>query len=588
MSNKPLNTKPPPGRSQGRTLTRIPRAFDLLLVISLGLPAAVLAAPGDLDPSFDGDGRVLTDFGGFDRPFDVVRQSDGKLVAAGVSFINGSDDFSLARYNPDGSLDTEFGVLGRTVTDLGGNDGVSALVVQPDGNLVAAGFSNSGGIPAFALARYRPDGSLDPGFGNGGIVRDVVGGIAAFSSSLVRQPDGKLVAAGAAGNLATIGVDLALSRYNPDGSLDTSFGAGGHAFLPLPITADAAFSLVIQLDNKLVAAGPAAAVDANNQFGPADFLVARFNSDGSLESFNTFFFPRTSNDIPYKVTVQPDLKLVIAGVSNSNGTDDLALFRLNPNLSIDTGFGDLGGGRLVDLGGGETARDLVVEPDGKLALAGSSSIGEDIDFVVARFNSNGSSDTGFGSGGVTRTSFGGPSVEGAFGLVREPDGRLVAAGTSDAAGDLDFALARFGVTDTPLPPPAFCNGRPVTIMGTPGNDNLRGTPGDDVIHGLGGNDTIRGLDGNDILCGGPGRDVLTGGPGRDRMFGQGGRDKLFGQAGADTMHGGGDRDRCNGGSGRDNIVCEGGRRPPRPPPPPLPPVLPAGVCNTPLCEPDPL
>ena len=81
-----------------------------------------------------------------------------------------------------------------------------------------------------------------------------------------------------------------------------------------------------------MAAGPAAAVDANNQFGPADFLVARFNSDGSLESFNTFFFPRSpADDIPYKVTVQPDLKLVIAGVSNSNGTDDLALFRLNPN-----------------------------------------------------------------------------------------------------------------------------------------------------------------------------------------------------------------------------------------------------------------
>jgi uncharacterized delta-60 repeat protein len=253
-----------------------------LLLILLSLPAAVLAAPADLDPSFDGDGRVLTDFGGFDRPFEVVRQPDGKLVAQGQ------------------------------------------------------------------LATWQRLVSICP----------------------------------------------------------------------------------IQLDNKLVAAGPAAAVDADNQFGPADFLVARFNSDGSLESFNTFFFPRTSNDIPYKVTVQPDLKLVIAGVSNSNGTDDLALFRLNPDLSIDTGFGDLGGGRLVDLGGGgETARDLVVQPDGKLALAGSSSIGEDIDFVAARFNSNGSSDTGFGSGGVTRTSFGSPSVEGAFGLVREPDGRLVAAGT---------------------------------------------------------------------------------------------------------------------------------------------------------------
>ena len=531
---------------------------------------------------------MLTDFGGFDRPFDVVRQPDGKLVAAGISFINGGEDFSLARYNPDGSLDTEFGVLGRTVTNLGGNDGVFALVVQPDGKLVAAGFSNSGSGPAFALARYRPDGSLDPGFGNGGVVLDVVGGFG-FSTSLVLQADGKLVAAGTSANLATFATfstDLALARYNPDGSLDTSFGAGGHALLSIPTT-DTAFSLAIQPDNKLVAVGPATLVLPNGNLGPADFLVARFNSDGSLEGFFTIFFSATSNDIPFKVEVQPDLKLVVAGVSNANGNDDLALVRLNPDGSFDTGFG-VGGGRLVDLGGNDIARDLVVQPDGKLALASPSSIGEDIDFVVARFNSNGSSDTGFGSGGVTRTSFGSPSVEGAFGLVREPDGRLVAAGTSDAAGDLDFALARFGVTDTPLPPPAFCNGRPVTIMGTLGNDNLRGTPGDDVIHGLGGNDTIRGLDGNDILCGGPGRDVLTGGPGRDRMFGQAGRDKLFGQDGADTMRGGGDRDRCNGGRGRDNIACEGGRRPPRPPAPPLAPVLPAGVCNTPLCEPNPL
>jgi uncharacterized delta-60 repeat protein len=186
MSTKPLNTEPRPGSPQSSSLTRCQRAFDLLLLISLSLPAGGLAAPGDLDPSFEGDGRVLTDLGGFDRAFDVIRQPDGKLVAGGVSFINGSEDFSLARYNADGSLDTEFGVLGRALIDLGGNDGVFALLVQPDGNLVAGGFSNIGGIPAFALARYRPDGSLDPGFGNGGIVRDVVGGIA-FSSSLVLQ-----------------------------------------------------------------------------------------------------------------------------------------------------------------------------------------------------------------------------------------------------------------------------------------------------------------------------------------------------------------------------------------------------------------
>jgi uncharacterized delta-60 repeat protein len=579
-----MKTNPSSGMSQDGSLLRFPRGFALLLLISLSLPAAGLAAPGDLDPSFDGDGRVLTDFGGFDRPFTVVRQPDGKLVAAGASFIDGSDDFSLARYNPDGGLDVGFGVQGRVLTDLGGNDGVFALVVQPDGKVVAAGFSRSAGGLAFALARYRPDGSLDTGFGTGGIVLDVVGGFA-FSTGLVLQPDGKLVAAGTSVSPDPRGiVDVALARYNPDGTLDTSFGTGGHAFLLLR-SVDSAFSLAIQPDGKLVTAGFAFLLLPNGTRSPADFLVARFNGDGSLDSFVPISFTPTSDDIPFKVAVQSDLKLIVAGQSDANGDDDLALVRLNPDLGVDTDFGDLGGRQVVDLGGDDIARDLVVQPDGKVAVAGFSFIGEEFDFVLARFNSDGSSDTGFGAGGVTRTAFGGPSIEGAFGLALQPDGRLVAAGTSNAGGDLDFALARFEVTDARLPPLAFCDGRPVTIMGTPGNDNLRGTAGNDVIHGLRGDDTIRGLGGNDILCGGKGDDVLIGGPGRDRVFGQGGRDQLFGKAGADTIRGGGDRDRCNGGPGRNSIDCEGGPRP-RPPQPQLPAEQPPpGVCNTPLCLP---
>ena len=125
-----------------------------------------------LDRSFSADGGVLTDFGGFEEASAVVVQPDGKLVAAGTAFVGGNRDFALARYQPDGSLDTGFGSGGLVLTDfgVGTDDGAASLAIQPDGKLVAGGFSNAGspGDFDFALARYNPDGSLDTGFGVGG------------------------------------------------------------------------------------------------------------------------------------------------------------------------------------------------------------------------------------------------------------------------------------------------------------------------------------------------------------------------------------------------------------------------------------
>jgi len=209
----------------------------LLSALLLALPVPALAAPGDLDPSFDGDGLVLTDFGGFESAGALVLQPDGKLVAAGYSATIDGSGFALARYKPDGSLDRRFGDAGRVVTDLGRHDFPIALVLQPDGKLVLLGATTGART---TLVRYSPDGQLDASFGINGVVVTE----ARAAGALILQPDGKLV----------LGA-RPLARFNVDGTLDTSFGVGGFASTALPLSFTLRTGLALLPDGKLVAAG---------------------------------------------------------------------------------------------------------------------------------------------------------------------------------------------------------------------------------------------------------------------------------------------------------------------------------------------
>ncbi|HEY3139535.1 MAG TPA: hypothetical protein VGJ86_00300 [Acidimicrobiales bacterium] len=217
---------------------------------------------GSLDPTFGDGGKVTTDF---DLESDVaaalILQRDGKLVAA-------AEAFGLVRYNADGSLDRAFGDGGRVRTDFGGQgQQAHALAVQRDGKFVAAGRVD-GLIGGFALARYNPDGTLDTTFGTGGLVISGLGGNVDYATALVVQPDGRLVAAGFPG----------LIRFNPDGTLDTTFGDGGKVFSDMATAA-----LVVQAGRRLVTAGTAVtehddgSVDIN--FGLAGYHIGRSRSD---------------------------------------------------------------------------------------------------------------------------------------------------------------------------------------------------------------------------------------------------------------------------------------------------------------------
>ncbi|GIE28105.1 hypothetical protein Ait01nite_011500 [Actinoplanes italicus] len=180
---------------------------------------------GTLDPAFGSGGKVSTDFGGTsDTAKAMVRQPDGKIVVAGnTQNYPVSDDIALARYRADGTLDTSFGSGGRVVTRFGGNSSAAALVLQADGKLVVAGETSADGID-FALARYHRDGTLDTGFGGDGMVVTDFGGADRASALLVDRL-GRILAVGGSGSPLSSAV--ALARYRGDGSLDRTFGTDG-------------------------------------------------------------------------------------------------------------------------------------------------------------------------------------------------------------------------------------------------------------------------------------------------------------------------------------------------------------------------
>src|SRR5262245_684540 len=166
------------------------RLLGVALILLIVVPGPLQAADGDLDTTFGSGGIVITDFGGDDVANAVALQSDGKIVAAGRTLFGGVSSFALGRYNSDGSLDTTFGTVGKVTTDSLGD--AFALSIRSDGKIVVAG-GRTQSPSTFVLARYNSDGSLDTTFGAGGkVVRTDFSG---FHVALLLQPDEKIVVA---------------------------------------------------------------------------------------------------------------------------------------------------------------------------------------------------------------------------------------------------------------------------------------------------------------------------------------------------------------------------------------------------------
>src|SRR3990172_470031 len=230
--------------------------------------AALLAAPyitpaGTLDSTFDGDGMTTTAIArttltspGADDARSVVIQADGRIVVAGSSIVGtANNDFALVRYNADGTLDATFDGDGKVTTAIGTDtDQANSVAVQADGKIVVAGYSNNGSNHDFALARHNADGSLDTTFDGDGKVTTAIGMFSDYAYSLALQADGKIVAAGQFFDSVTVR-QVALARYNADGSLDSTFDGDGKVTTAIGTDTDSANSVVVQADGRIVVAG---------------------------------------------------------------------------------------------------------------------------------------------------------------------------------------------------------------------------------------------------------------------------------------------------------------------------------------------
>jgi uncharacterized delta-60 repeat protein len=429
----------------------------ILVLLALILYGAlnIKAAPGDLDQTFGSGGKVVTDFNGADYITDIALQPDGKVVVVGGSYI--FDDiydaprFMVARYNSNGSLDNSFGDSGKFICDYCNPSGANSVAIQPDGKIVVAGSVLSLGSNNnynFFITRFNSDGSLDSAFGGGIFTTDFFG-YSDSIRSIVIQPDGKIVAAGHVGIEGSKSI-FGLIRYNANGFLDSTFGIGGKVTTSFNGGQfDSAVALVLQANGKLVAAG---------RIGD-DVGLARYNSDGSLDpTFGNGGIVITNFAGQYvgvaALVLQADGKLVAAGKI----TNDFGLLRYHPDGSLDSTFGS-GGKVTTDFhGSNDGINKIVLQTDGKIVAAGYVYNNDTSDFGVARYKTNGTLDTTFGTGGKITTDFSSGDDE-AGSIVLQPNGGIIAAGNTYVVPEnfysSDFALARYLVDSVFTQPTLF-------------------------------------------------------------------------------------------------------------------------------------
>ena len=332
--------------SDGKVATQVPASAPLslgegVIILSNGKilvtatsnivsgNAAILVrynSNGSLDTTFDDDGILVTELN-ITRINDLVIYPSGKMVAVGS---NGGD-WMILRYNSDGSLDTTFSGDGVVNTDFGGSsESAQAVSVLSNGKILVGGTGNPGGMD-FALALYTTNGSLDTNFGGGdGKVTTDFNNSGDLLYGMKIQPDGKIVAAGNTNQAGFI--NFALTRYNADGTLDASFDTDGKVTTDInPNGSESANAVALQTDGKILVVG------ANGNF---DFALALYNSNGSLDAnFGTAGIVFTdmsngSNDSANAVVIQPNGKIVVAGITrNTGGTDNFGVARYVSNIS---------------------------------------------------------------------------------------------------------------------------------------------------------------------------------------------------------------------------------------------------------------
>ncbi len=404
------------------------------------------------DASFGSGGVVITDIGGInDGASKVALQSDGKIVVGGFN-NNGfpACDFSIVRYNTDGTLDTSFGTNGIVVTDIGGNmDYGGSVTIQSDGKIVLVGKSiDTSSQCKVAVLRYNQDGSLDNSFSVDGITLTDLGGVyydyysSDGANQAILQSDGKILVIG--NRFADPYFEIALLRFNSDGSLDASFDSDGIVISSI-IGNAVAGSGAIQIDGKILVGG-----SIGSGFG-----VVRYHSNGSLD--NSFdgdgwvSTPIFSSASGMKILIQADGKLVLAGFVNAGIAGiDFVVVRYNTDGSLDNSF-DGDGKAITDFGAGslDFGLDAIIMSNGNILVSGPSNS----DVAMVCYQPNGSLDLTFDTDGKYAQAFNG-GLSQAYSIAIQTDEKIVLAGyTADINNvPIDFMVLRFGNTPTGIEP----------------------------------------------------------------------------------------------------------------------------------------
>lgn len=383
--------------------------------------------------------KFLTDLGtNYDYSYSIELQSDGKVIQAGDAWGTPC----MIRFNLDGILDHTFGTGGKVFApwSCGSNPSDNDIVCQPDGKIILGTSYFNGNDEDFIVARYNSDGTLDNSFGAGGKVITPIGLYNDICNAIAIQSDGKILAAGGTNNASASNYkyDFALVRYSINGEIDTTFGTNGVVITNIGLENNIAYSMVVQPDDKVILVGEA------NDGMFCDFAVVRYRPDGALDnSFGNNGIVRTEisnlDDFAKSVILQPDGKILAAGSTRPNFHDyDFAIVRYNINGTPDSTFGT--NGIVMTDKGTDFGQDIALQPDGKIILVGSSTTGTIYDIATLCYDSTGVLDNSFGINGLISTSLGDGDSEGHAVCLKDNGEILIAGSYNHGAPDyFDFA-----------------------------------------------------------------------------------------------------------------------------------------------------
>ncbi|WP_051957633.1 T9SS type A sorting domain-containing protein [Altibacter lentus] len=377
----------------------------------------------------------------------------------------------LQGYGQQGALDPTFGEDGIAYNDTPGYNWINnAMTLQNDGKIIVGG---GGSGAQFGITRYNTDGTLDETFSDDGMASVFIANVESYVNAVAVGPNGKIAATGRHYHLNPDGSKqtmFATARLNPDGSIDTSFGDDGVIINNLSNSHHLSTSIAIQNDNKVLVGG-----GSQNSNNISVVTILRFTNEGNLDSsFDNDGIVKTqvgtSGSGAYDILLQPDGKILVASISNNGNNIDFALLRYLPNGSLDTSFGTNG---IVTTNFGansnERVEDLALQPDGKIIAAGTTDNGTSgtNDFAVVRYLPNGNIDTNFGDNGVLIADVAGNRNDRLNAVALNSDGKIVISGMTyaDEVGLYRNAMIRL-LSNGQIDLAAGANGRVISDLKT--------------------------------------------------------------------------------------------------------------------------